>query len=194
MRSRASQLESAGTFKSDSWAAYVDLEAEFTEQFSAALAVRYEDYEEFDTTTDFKVSARYQITDILAVARHVTTQASAAPTPGQVNTLNITTTSDTSGNLIPNGTYPVDHPVALALGAVPLEAEDSQSFTLGIVALPFDNTSATLDFYRIDIEDRLALLNNTVGAAEACIADCSGNSKRRSAYLVASANYFVNGL
>ncbi len=41
-----------------------------------------------------------------------------APTPGQVNTLNVTTTSDASGNLIPNGTYPVAHPIALALGAV----------------------------------------------------------------------------
>lgn len=182
---------SVGKFESDSWAAYLDVEGDLTDQLSASVAIRFEDYEEFDTTTDFKVAARYQITDLVAI-RGTFNTGFRSPTPGQVNTLNITTTSDASGNLVPNGTYPVTDPIAIALGAEPLEAEDSESFTIGIVALPTDNTSVTLDFYRIDIEDRIALLNNNVGAAEVAILDAAG-IPNANLLLGSSANFFVNG-
>ena len=113
--------ESAGSFESDSWAGYVDVETDLTDRLSGAIALRYEDYDEFGDTTDWKVSGRYQFTDAFAI-RATANTGFRAPTPGQVNTLNVTTTSDSSGNLIPNGTYPVAHPVAVTLGAVPLEA------------------------------------------------------------------------
>ena len=184
-------VESAGDFESDSWAVYVDLETEFNDQLSGAVAVRYEDYEEFDTTTDVKVSLRYQITDTVAV-RGTFNTGFRTPTPGQVNTLNVTTTSDASGNLIPNGTYPVDNPVSLALGAQSLDAEESEAFTIGVVALPFENSSFTIDYYQIDIEDRLALLNNTVGAAEVAVLTAAG-IPNANLLLGSSANFFVNG-
>jgi len=184
-------VESSGDFESDSWAVYVDFEQQFTEQFSAALAVRYEDYEEFDTTTDFKVSARYQLTDLVAVRATFNT-GFRTPTPGQVNTLNITTTSDATGALIPNGTFPVNNPVALALGAQPLDAEESESFTIGLVALPFDGATFTIDYYQIDIEDRLALLNNTVSAANVATLVASG-VPNANLLLGSSANFFING-
>ena len=80
-----------------------------------------------------------------------------APTRGQVNTLNITTSADTMGNLIPTGTYSVNHPEATTVGSIPLTPEESTSFTLGAVFLPFENTSVTLDFYDIEIADRLIM-------------------------------------
>jgi iron complex outermembrane receptor protein len=81
--------------------------------------------------------------------------------------LNVTTTADTQGNLIPSGTYPVGHPVAVTLGSTPLSPEESTSFTVGAIFQPFDNTSVTLDYYDIEIEDRLALLGpNTITAAD----------------------------
>ena len=57
----------------------------------------------------------------------------------------------------------MDNPIALPLGASPLNAEESSSFTLGAV-WTIDMFSITVDYYEIEIEDRLALLNNTVGA------------------------------
>lgn len=184
-------VESSGDFESDSWAVYLDVEHEFTDRLSAAAAIRFEDYEEFDTTTDFKLSARYQITDLIAV-RGTFNTGFRTPTPGQVNTLNITTTSDVNGNLIPNGTYPVDNPVALALGSQPLDAEESQSFTIGFVALPFDGTTFTIDYYQIEIDDRLALLNNTVDAAAVATLTTAG-IPNANLLLGSSANYFLNG-
>jgi iron complex outermembrane receptor protein len=158
-------VESAGSFGSDSYAGYVDLEADLTERFSGGLALRFEDYDVFGSTFDWKLSGRLALTERLAL-RATANSGFRAPTPGQVHTLNVTTSADTSGNLIPSGVYPVDHPVAIALGSVPLEPEDSTSFTIGLVATPTPRTSVTLDYYQVEIKDRLALQNNTIGVAD----------------------------
>jgi len=183
--------ESAGSFESDSWAGYIDVETDLTDRLSGAVALRYEDYDEFGDTTDWKVSGRYQFTDAFAM-RATANTGFRAPTPGQVNTLNVTTTSDSSGNLIPNGTYPVSNPVAIALGAVPLKPEESEAYTVGLVWDAADRTSVTLDFYHIEIDDRVALLTNTIGPTEIAILDAAGIPN--AALLNGSnANFFVNG-
>jgi iron complex outermembrane recepter protein len=185
--------QSAGSFESDSWAGYVDVETDLTDRLSGAIALRYEDYDEFGDTTDWKVSGRYQFTDAFAI-RATANTGFRAPTPGQVNTLNVTTTSDSSGNLIPNGTYPVAHPVAVALGAVPLEPEESESYTVGLVWDAAARTSVTLDFYHIEIDDRVALLTNTIGPAEVALLEAAGVEDPDPALLLNSnANFFVNG-
>lgn len=184
-------VASAGRFESESNAVYVDVESYFTEKFSAGLALRYEDFDDFDSTSDVKLSARYAFTDAFAIRATVNT-GFRIPTPGQVNTLNVTTTSDTSGNLIPNGTYPVSNPIALTLGAVPLEPEDSVSYTIGWTWVPTDKFSLTFDYYNIEIDDRLALLNNTVTAAEVTLLTNAG-IPNANLLLGSSANFFTNG-
>ncbi len=114
-----------------------------------------------------------------------------APTRGQVNTLNITTSADTMGNLIPTGTYSVNHPEATTVGSIPLTPEESTSFTLGAVFLPFENTSVTLDFYDIEIEDRLALLGNIIGPADVALLTAAG-VPNASFLLDSFASFFVN--
>jgi iron complex outermembrane receptor protein len=114
------------------------------------------------------------------------------PTPGQVHTLNVTTTSDTDGNLIPSGTYPVGHPVAVALGSVPLISEESQSFTIGMVLEPLDNTIITLDFYSIDVEDRISLVGKIVDQ-QAVDNLVSAGFPNAELLLGSSASYFTNG-
>jgi len=184
--SRASE----GDFSSESIAAYIDLEASVTDALTVGAALRFEEYDEFGSTSNWKLSARYDINEYLALRGTVNT-GFRAPTPGQVNTLNVTTTADPSGNLIPSGTYPVDHPIAMALGAKELTPEESTSFTLGAVIAPFSNTSVTIDYYNIDIEDRLALRNNRIGVREI---DILQNAGVEDAALLneANANYFVN--
>ena len=184
-------IESSGSFDSESFAAYLDLEADLTDQFSAGAAIRFEDYDEFGSSTDFKISARLEVSDTVAI-RSTFSTGFRAPTPGQVNTLNITTSADTAGNLIPSGVYPVGHPVAIVLGSQPLKPEESTSFTLGLVFLPSDNTSVTVDYYDINIEDRLALLNNTVTAADVVLLTAAGipNANLLDGSI---ANFFVNG-
>ncbi len=183
--------ESAGEFESDSYAAYIDIETDITEKFSAAFAMRFEDYEESDSTLDWKISGRYDFTDTFAIRGTVNT-GFRAPTPGQVHTLNVTTTSDVNGNLIPSGTYPVDSIIAQTLGATDLETEESTSFTLGLIFQPFDNTSVTLDYYDITVEDRIGLLAKTVSAADVAALTTAGVANAN-LLLGSNANYFTNG-
>ena len=185
--------ESSGSFESDSIFAYVDLETDLTDKLSSSLALRGEDYDEFDSTFDFKIAGRYDFTEQFALRATVNT-GFRAPTPGQVNTLNITTTSDSTGALIPNGTYPVDNPVAIALGAVPLNPEESTSFTAGAIFTPNDAWSFTADVYFIEIEDRLALLNNTIEAGDLqALLDAGVPSDQANLLIGTNANFFVNG-
>ena len=186
-------VEAEGTFKSDSWATYVDMETDFGDRFSGGVAVRYEDFDEFGDTTDGKLSARFELTDSLAL-RATASTGFRAPTPGQVNTLNVTTTANSSGALIPNGTYPVSNPIAVALGAVPLKPEQSESYTLGFAWTPSDRTSVIVDYYHINIDDRLTLFNNAIGAAQVAQLIAAGIDPVQANLLLGSnANYFVNG-
>lgn len=103
----------------------------------------------------------------------------------------MTTSADASGNLIPSGTYPVNHPIAVALGAQPLEPEESQSFTIGLAVQPEDGIWATLDYYQIDIEKRMALRNITIGPAEVAQLQAAG-VPNANLLLGSLANFFVN--
>ena len=182
--------ESAGSFDSASIAAYVDVEADLTSNFTIGAAVRYEDYDEFGSTTDFKLSGRIEVNDQLAF-RATASTGFRAPTPGQVNTLNTTTTADTDGNLIPSGTYPVNSTIAMVLGSQPLTPEESTSFTLGAIWSPADNVSITLDYYDISIDDRLALFNTTISAQD--VIDLTAAGVPNAALLAGGlANYFAN--
>ena len=183
--------ESAGSFDSDSIGVYLDLEADFSDRFSGGAAVRFEDYDIFGNNFSWKLSGRYEISEAAAIRGTVST-GFRAPTPGQVNTLNVTTSADSAGNLIPFGTYPVDNPIALALGSQPLDAEESTSFTIGGVFQPADNVSVTLDYYDIQIEDRLTILENEIGPAEVTLLQNAG-IPNASLLLNSTANYFVNG-
>ncbi len=183
-------VESAGSFSSESFATYLDVEADFTDRFSGGVAVRFEDYDVFGSTFDWKISGRLDVNDKFAI-RGTASTGFRAPTPGQVNTLNVTTSADASGNLIPSGVYPVAHPVAIALGSTPLEPEESTSFTVGFVIRPSPTTSITLDVYDIGIDDRLALQNNVITEADIPLLTAAGVS--RPELLVNSlANFFSN--
>jgi iron complex outermembrane receptor protein len=184
-------LASAGSFDDDSIGAYVDVEMDFTDRFSGGAAARFEDYDTFGNNVSWKLSGRFEISDRAALRATVNT-GFRAPTPGQVNTLNVTTSSDANGNLIPFGTYPVDNPIALALGSTSLDAEESTAFTIGAVFQPLDNLSITLDYYDIQIDDRLTILENEIGPAEVLLLQAAG-IPNADLLLNSTANYFVNG-
>ena len=181
---------SAGEFEQDSYSGYVDAETSLTDKLSGAAAVRYEHADRFGSSTVYKISGRFAFTDTFA-ARATYNTGFRTPTPGQQNTLNVTTTADASGNLIPSGTYPVDHPVALALGAVPLSEEKSKNFTAGLVWDPLSNVTVTLDYYKIKIDNRIGLVSKTVSQAtvDALIAQNYPNAQL---LLNSDASFFAN--
>ncbi len=56
-------------------------------------------------------------------------------------------------------TFPVNNPAAIALGAKPLDAEESLNYSLGAVAR-LGGLTITVDAYRIDIDNRIVLSEN----------------------------------
>ncbi|BDU18335.1 TonB-dependent receptor plug domain-containing protein [Lysobacter auxotrophicus] len=183
--------EAAGDFSQYSRAAYLDLETDVVEDWTVGVAGRYEDTSNFDSTFDWKVSTRFAFTDAFAVRATVNT-GFRTPTPGQLNTLDVTTTADSSGNLVPLGTFPVASEAAIALGATPVTAEESLAYSAGFVWSPNDVFSLTLDYYNIEVDDRIAL--QTINVVE-------GSPQQQAlidagvpgAELLRQVSYFVNG-
>lgn len=183
--------DAAGEFSQYSRAAYLDLEADLVERWTVGLAGRYEDTSQFDSTFDWKASTRFEFTDTFAM-RATANTGFRTPTPGQVNTLDVTTTADSSGALVPLGTFPVNSPAAIALGAQPLTPEESMAYSAGFVWQPNDAFSLTLDYYNIDVDDRIALqtINIEPGSPEQQALIDAGVP---GAEFLGQVSYFVNG-
>ncbi len=143
----------AGSHKSSSIAAYIDLESNVTERLLLGAALRYEDYKEFGDTLDVKGAARLQVAEQFALRGAVST-GFRVPTAGQANLRNVTTEFN-MGRLADIATLPPTNPVAQQKGAEALTPEESVNITVGAVfnAGPVD---VTLDYYNIEIKDRIA--------------------------------------
>jgi iron complex outermembrane receptor protein len=148
----------------DAAAVYVDFEAELNDRFQAGIAGRFEDYSDFGSSVDGKVSARYELTDSLALRGTVGT-GFRAPSLTQSFFRGSTTSFGEGGQLENVLNLPVDDPIAVLLGASELEAEESVSYDLGFVVFPANAFRLTVDFYRIDIDDRITLSERIGGPA-----------------------------
>lgn len=147
------QPQTAGTSVRRNYAAYVDVEAEFTENLLGGIAVRFEDYDSFGTTTNYKLTGQYRINEDWALrASHST--GFRAPTVGQANVSNVRTELN-QGVLVDVGVLPATNPVAILKGATELQPEESTSIAFGVVYSGND-FFVTADYYRIDVDDRIS--------------------------------------
>jgi len=153
----------AGRHDRHSRSLYVELETDFSERLSASLAARHEDYSDFGSTTSGKLSARYAASDAFALRGTVSTGFRAPSLAQQFYAT--TATNFINGEPFEIRTFGVDDPVAIALGAEPLQAEESTSLSLGLQWSPTPSLYVTVDAYRIDIDDRIELSENLTGAA-----------------------------
>ena len=144
----------AGVWDRSNVAVYLDLEADLTERFLMGLAGRYEDFDTFGTTSNFKISGLYTVNDDLSL-RFTTSTGFRAPTPGQGNISNISTVSGTDGVLFQKGTLAPTNPVSVAYGGKELQPEESFNVSYGVVWNATDALSITLDAYSIELEDRI---------------------------------------
>ncbi len=82
--------QQAGTWDRSNYAVYADLEADVTDRFTLEAALRFEDFQDFGTTTNGKIAARFAITDSFALRGSAST-GFRAPTPGQSNVTKVST-------------------------------------------------------------------------------------------------------
>jgi len=147
----------AGLSSRRSYAGYIDLEADITDAFTLGAAARYEHFSSFGGTSNFKGSARYEISPAIAI-RGAASTGFHAPSPGQTNVDNLTL-AFVAGSTSPIqvGTFSVTHPASVYYGAKAVEPEKSVNLTAGIVITPGAGTNLTIDYYNIRIRDRLGL-------------------------------------
>ena len=145
----------AGTWSRGSVAAYGDLELAGAEgEWTLGTAVRIERFEDFGTTMNGKLAARFHF------LRASVSSGFRAPTPGQQNGFNISTIFDPAlGDLVNNGTIPSTSPLAALRGGVPLAPEKSINYTVGGV-FGTDQFNFTADYFRINVSDRIGITSN----------------------------------
>jgi iron complex outermembrane recepter protein len=138
-----------------SWATYIDLENDVTQQLKLQTALRYEHYSDFGNTLTGKVAASFKI-DPATMLRGSFSTGFRAPSLQQVY-FSSTFTDFISGVpldvvLAPNGSA-----IANAAGIPKLKEEKSKNFTLGVTWKPSEALSITADLYSIKIDDRIVL-------------------------------------
>lgn len=143
----------AGKFSRQNYALYVDVEAQFTEDFLMGAALRYEDYSSFGDTTNYKLTAQYNLTDSFSIRGSLST-GFRAPTVGQANYSNVQTNLS-DGVLSDSALLPATNPIAIQLGATELTPEESESYAFGAV-WDINGFYFTLDYYNIQVEDRIS--------------------------------------
>ncbi|MYM38500.1 TonB-dependent receptor plug domain-containing protein [Duganella qianjiadongensis] len=170
--------------------AYLNLEADVTRQFSTSAALRHERYSDFGSTTSAKGSARYAFSEAFSLRGTASSGFRAPSLAQQFYTITTTNFSVVNGVNTPieTGTFAVGSAAAAALGATPLKAEKARNYSLGLQFSPLSNWSTTVDAYRIDIDDRIALSANMTlsPALQAALA--------KQNILVGAGRYFTNAI
>lgn len=171
-----------------SYGAYVGLEGDITQNFTMGAAVRFEDYESFGSEVVGKLNAIWHATDAVSLRATIGT-GFHAPSPGQNNT-QILTTTFVAGESVQQGTFPVTSAVAQYYGAEELQPATATNYGAGIVFNPGDAFTLTVDFYQIDVEDRIFISQNYFVTA----ADIVALPELASVGLNGSVQYFTNAL
>jgi iron complex outermembrane recepter protein len=167
-------------------AGYVDLEAQIVQKVLVGVAGRVENYNDFGSTTDGKVTARFEPIPGFAVRGAIST-GFKAPSLGQ-SYFSATSTNFINGVPFDNRTFPVTTPVAQALGASELTAEKSENYSFGVALNPVKNLSLTADYYQILIDDRIVFTGNFTGTAVRTYLESQGFSG------VAGGRFFTNAI
>lgn len=145
-----------------SYALWVDAEQEFTENILSSLAVRYESYEDFGQTLDFKFATRIEYTPNFSV-RGAYSTGFRAPTVGQANIRNVSTNFllsptcavPTEPCLTDEVTLSPTDPLAALKGGEVLQPVRSRNTTAGI-SYNIAGFNIELEYFRINVDDRIA--------------------------------------
>jgi iron complex outermembrane receptor protein len=139
------------------YAGYVDLATDPIKNLHVDLAGRYEHYSDFGSALVGKLTARYDFNPMFAL-RGTVSNGFRAPTLAEeyYSGTNV-------GPTFAEAQLPPNSAAALASGFQPLKPERSDSFSVGFVAHPVDRMQVTLDFYDIQLDDRIEVTNAFFG-------------------------------
>ncbi|WP_159474554.1 TonB-dependent receptor [Dyadobacter sp. 3J3] len=153
--------ENAVNVSRTSVAAYTDLELNFTEKWLVDGALRFENYSDFGSTLNWKVSTRYKLGETWAI-RGAASTGFRAPSLHQ-RYFSATSSLFIDGQIIQSGTFTNDSRPAQLLGIPALKQETSKNYSLGITG-SFGNFKLTVDGYYVRINNRVIYTGNFTGS------------------------------
>ncbi|MCL7989072.1 TonB-dependent receptor [Sphingobacterium sp. lm-10] len=176
----------------NSFAAYMDTELSITKSWLLTGALRFENYSDFGSTLNWKLSTLYRMSDIYNF-RAAASTGFRAPSLHQ-RYYNATTSREVDGEFLNSGAFQNNSRVAELLGIPSLRQELSQSYSAGFTA-NWGAWKATVDGYYIRIDDRVVYTGMFMGST----APDATEQEREIAGLLAQANanaaqFFANAI
>jgi iron complex outermembrane receptor protein len=169
---------------------YFDLSYDITKAWLINGTVREEYYSDFGNAFVWKLSTRVKLADDKLTLRSSISTGFRAPSLHQIN-LQIAQQSFVPGQGIQTkGIVSNKSPQAHLLGVPALKPEKSVNFTAGFGLNPTKNFSVTVDYYHIDIKDRIILSSNITNTA-------AGNTELDAVLRnngIVGVSFFTNGI
>jgi iron complex outermembrane receptor protein len=137
--------------------AYFDVEANITDAFLLAGALRYETYSDFGETFNYKVAGRYKISDGFSLRGSVSS-GFRAPSLAQIH-YNLIFNNIVAGRSVPTLLASNTSTVTKAFGIGQLQEETAINTSVGFT-FTTGGLTATVDAYSISVDDRIILTDN----------------------------------
>ena len=144
----------------NSFAAYGDVELNFTEKLLLDAAARFENYSDFGSTVNGKLAARYKFSDKFLLRAAASTGFRAPSLHQQY--FSSTSSVYVDGNIVESGTFANDSRIAQLLGIPKLKQETSKSLSAGFTS-NLGKLKITVDGYFIRINDRVIYTGQFTG-------------------------------
>jgi len=151
----------AGKHSRNNEAIYGDVALYPVDGLKLDVAVRYEDYSDFGSTTNYKGTARYDFSPAIAI-RGTIASGFRAPTLAE-SYYSATNVSPTSAFV----QLPANSAAAKLLGFENLKPEKSHNFSIGTVLRPVPKLVLTVDAYQVKIKNRILGTGSIFGSGGA---------------------------
>ena len=170
--------------------AYLDASYDVTKNWLINGTVRGENYSDFGSAFVWKASTRYNILGDKVVLRASISTGFRAPTLHQIYAQSIQA-AFINGDIQLGGLFNNKSAQAHSLGIPSLKPEKSNNFTVGLGLKPSSDLSITLDYYNIDISDRI-VYSSSITADNA--PTTSALYKILNSTGLSSIQFFINGI
>jgi iron complex outermembrane receptor protein len=151
----------SGIFNRYNLGGYFSLDYDVSDAFLLSGTVRGENYSDFGNTFVYKFSSRYKLSDKLTMRGSVSS-GFRAPSLHQIYTEKSQYSFADGGGIDVVGLVNNVSPKARELGIPKLTPEKSTNITVGFGGKITNNINFTVDYYKIDVEDRV-LYTNQIG-------------------------------
>ncbi len=172
---------------------YADVEADITERFLVATAIRYENYSDFGGNFSGKIASRFNLTKNIAIRGSIN-KGFRAPSLQQIFN-SATATLVQAGQILFTKQYRSDDPLLDEIGIEDPIPEISWNYNLGLTIKAGNKFLFTVDAYQINIKDRIVISEAlTVSAITALSTRLQGTGIRQISFFTNHVNTKTKGI